>query len=172
MRKIIIIGTFHTGLTPNKELKEVLEEIKPDQLLVEITEREIKNDNLRKYLPEMVFAYRWAKKKKIAVSGFDSSINVLSKGMTEKDNKSIIKKQKKLMRGYTWKDFNKEKYLKLLEGSEEDLIDWKKEQRREKKMLQNIKKAMHSNGIIVIVTGCGHLKFFKKHIKRAVFPFR
>ena len=172
MRKIIIIGTLHLGLTPNKELREVLDEIKPDQLLVEINERDIKNNNFKKYIPEMVFAYRRAKKKKISVSGFDSSINVLSQGMTEKDKKRIIQKQKRLAKGHNWKDLNKEKYLKLLRGSEEGLIDWKKEQKREEKMLQNIKKAMQPNGKIVIVTGCGHLSFFEKSIKDAVFPFR
>ena len=41
MRKIIIIGTLHVGLTPDNELKEVLEEYNPDQILVEIDEKDL-----------------------------------------------------------------------------------------------------------------------------------
>ena len=44
-RKIIVIGTLHAGITPNNELKAVIESFKPDQLLVEIANDDItKND--------------------------------------------------------------------------------------------------------------------------------
>ncbi len=173
MKKIIILGTLHAGLTPEDELKEVLEEYNPHQLLIEIAEEDIKNGKFDSYPPEMVFAYNWAKKNKVKVNGFDSKIDVLRKGMTEEDNQKLIEKQKKLMNIFTWKDMNKTENLKKLDAdSAKNLIDQKKEEKREFEMLKNIKNSMIENGKILIITGCGHLDFFEKYISNAIFPFR
>jgi hypothetical protein len=51
-------------------------------------------------------------------------------------------------------------------------IDWKKWKEREIEMLKNVKKRISLRGKTIIVTGCGHLSFFEKHIKNATFPFR
>lgn len=173
MRKIIVIGTLHAGLTPENELKEILVKYHPEQLLVEIAQTDIKNGKFDAYPPEMIFAYHWAKKKKIKVSGFDSKIDSLRKGMTEEDNMGVIEEQKKLMENLTWKDMNRAKHLKKLDtASAQNLVDLDKEEKREFEMLINIKKAMIDQGTTIIVTGCGHLDFFKKHMKSAIFPLR
>src|SRR3990167_8018180 len=95
MRNIIIIGTVHSGFTPNKELEEVLEKYSPDQLFVEVAEEYVAKNKLRKYQPEMIFALRWAKKNKIKVNGFDVAENTLKKGVTKKEIKNLIKEQGK-----------------------------------------------------------------------------
>lgn len=61
MRKIIIIGTLHAGLTPNQELKEFLEYTKPTQVLVEILEEDLHQKKLDSYPSEMVYTLKWAK---------------------------------------------------------------------------------------------------------------
>ena len=173
MRKIIIIGTLHAGLTPENELKEVLEKYNPNQLLIEIAEEDIKNREFYSYPLEMVFAYDWANKNKVKVNGFDLKIDVLRKGMKEEDNQKVIEEQKKLMNNFSWKDMNKAENLKKLDtDSAKNLVDSKKEEKREFEMLKNIKNSMIDNGKILIITGCGHLDFFEKHIINAVFPFR
>ena len=173
MKKVIIIGTVHAGSTPNKELKKVLEKYKPDKILVEIAQTDIRNKKIKSYPSEMQFTYNWAKKVKIKVNGFDSEINVFAKGKTEKDNQKAIKEQEKILRKFTWQDMNKEKNLKLLDiPSAMTLVDKKKAKKREIEMLKNVKKEILPKGKTVIVTGAGHLSFFKKHIKNAIFPFR
>ncbi len=175
MRKIIIIGTLHAGLTPENELKEVLEKYSPDQLLVEIVEEDVKKEKFDSYPPEMIFVYKWAKKNKIKVNGFDSKIDVFSKGMAEEDNEKVIQEQKILMNNLNlkWKDMNKAENLKKLDtDSAKKLVDPEKEAKRESEMLKNIKKSMIRGGTIVIITGCGHLEFLERHIKDAIFPFR
>jgi hypothetical protein len=173
MGKIIIVGTLHAGLTLENELEEVLERYNPDQLLVEIAQVDIENGKLDSYPPEMVFAYNWAKKNKAKVNGFDSKIDVFRKGITEENNQKVIKEQKKLMKNLTWRDMNKSENLKKLDtASAIELIDPEKEEKREFEMLRNIQNLMLGMGTILIVTGCGHLDFFEKHIKNAIFPFR
>ena len=173
MRKIIIIGTLHAGLTPENELQEVIEKFNPDQLLVEIAEEDIKNGKIDSYSPEMIFAYNWAKKCGIKVNGFDSKINVLKEGMTEKDNQLVIEEQKRIIKNFNWKDMNKLTNLRKLDtDSAKELTDPKKEAKRESELLENIKNAMISDGSIMIITGSGHLGFLGKHIKDAFFPFR
>ena len=176
MRKIIIVGTLHAGLTPEDELKEVLEKFNPDQVLVEIIQKDIDNKKFDSYPSEMIFAYKWANNKGIKVRGFDYKINVLKEKMTEEDNKKVIEEQKELIKKtgkFDWKDMNKEENLKLLKiESAERLVDPKKEKKREIEMLENINKVMISKGVVVIITGVGHLGFFRKNIKDALFPFR
>ena len=128
---------------------------------------------LDSYSPEMVFAYTWAKKKKVKVSGFDSKMRILKTGMTKEDNQKVVDDQKMLMKNYSWKDMNQMKYLRRLNtNSAQNLSDSKKEEKREFEMLRNINTLMINEGKILIITGCGHLDFFEKQILSALFPFR
>ena len=173
-REIIVIGTVHEGWTPNKELKDVLEKIKPTQILVEITQEDINNDKFENYPPEMVFAHKWAERKKVKVNGFDSSINILKADATTTDEKKVIKAFEYLLkkRKFTWKDMNKENLQKIFCETNNLLIDDAKDKQRQREMLKNIIHTIMKSGKIVIITGAGHLNFFEKHLKNAVFPFR
>jgi hypothetical protein len=173
MPKIIIVGTLHGGITPNNELKEVLEELNPDQLLVEMKNKGLIDNKTEEYPSEMIFVYNWAKENNIKVFGFDSDIDTFREGVTQEDNQAIIEKQDRAMGNLSWKDFNIEENNKLLdvEGIE-NLINPEKEKMREMEMLKNIQNNIIKNGTVVIITGAGHLNFFEKNIKDAVFPFR
>ena len=142
MRTIIIVGTLHEGLTPTDELQEILEDIDPDQLLVEIAKEDLQNEILGKYPEEMVYAYKWAKKNNVQVNGFDSSINILKRGTTKEDEERVVKGVKKLLKGYTWKDMNKGECQKMIGQLIVGLIDPLKRKKRQQEMLQNIKKSM------------------------------
>ncbi|MDO8513036.1 MAG: hypothetical protein Q7S37_00845 [bacterium] len=171
MTKIIIVGTLHAGITPNSELEEVIESYKPDQILVEIKNEDIIKDNVDSYPPEMIFAYQWAKKNGIKVAGFDSDIDVFKEGITDADNQRLIEQQKKLIKT-SWKEFNKKENEKLLDIEGIDIVDHQKERERELDMLRNINKIIINSGVVLIITGCGHLNFFEDNIDRAIFPFR
>lgn len=172
-KKIIVIGTLHAGLTSHAELKEILEEYKPNQLLVEISQNDIKQGKINSYPSEMVFAYNWAKKNKIRVDGFDSKINTFRAGVTKEDNNKAIKEQKEIMKHYSWKEMNQSiNNQKLKTKTTKNLDDSEKLKKLNFEMLNNIKKLMIKEGIIVILTGCGHLDFFEQHLKNAIFPFR
>ena len=173
MKNIIFIGTLHAGLTPFGELQETLEYYKPEQLLVEISQSDIENNNLKTCPDEMRFALLWAIKNSIPVFGFDVSFSVLVKGKTEKDNLLVIKEQKKVMERYSWKEANTSRVSKDLNIPQlRVLVDQKKESEREQKMLENIRNVMFSNKRIVVLTGVGHLHFFEQYFPDALFPFR
>ena len=173
MKEIIIIGTIHAGFTPKNELKEIIQKYNPNQILVEIAEEDIKNKKLKSYPPEMIFTYNWAKQNQIKVNGFDSKINVMKKGVTKKEKQRIMEEGKRLMKSFTWKDMNKPRNLKKINiKSIEKFVDSKKEKERQVKMLRNIRKLIVNEGRVIIITGCGHLDFFKKNIKGAFFPLR
>lgn len=172
-RKIIVIGTLHAGITPNNELKEIIESFEPNQLLIEIANDDIVKNDINSYPPEMIFAFEWAKNNNVKVAGFDSKINVFREGVMPKDNQAIIEKQKKLIKNLSWKDFNKIENEKLLDiDGLDELIDQDKEKVRESEMLKNIETNIAESGTIVIITGTAHLNFFEQNIKDAIFPFR
>lgn len=172
MKRIIVIGTLHAGLTPNLELEQVLEKYKPNQLLVEIDQEDIDAGNISLYPPEMIFAYSWAISKSIKVYGFDCKMNIFSEEKNQTDNQVVIMDQKRVMGKLTWKDMNKKDNLKILNVPLEDgLIDQNKEKEREIKMLENI-RSLNLNGTVVVLTGCKHLKLFEENLNEAIFPFR
>ena len=172
MRTIIIIGTLHEGLTPVDELQEILEDIHPDQLLVEITKEDLQDERFGKYPKEMVYAHKWAKKNNIQVNGFDSPIDVMKHNITKEDEKHAVSEIYKLLKDHTWKDMNKKEYQDIESRLIEELVDPLKHKKRQQEMLQNIKRSMLSQGKILILTGAGHLEFFEEHLPEATFPFR
>ena len=173
MRKIYVIGTVHNMLPgKKKELKSLLEDIDPDQILVEIVNKDLRNNRIRKYPKEMIFAYIWAIKNGKKVNGSDVPINIIRKGFSQKELKIVEKSLTKIASKYTWKELNKSKYIRKLEIFDDKIIDKKKHRLRQKKMLENIQKNMIKDGTILILTGSGHLKFFEKKLKEAIFPFR
>ena len=162
-RQLIIIGTLHAGLAPHAELQSVLEQYRPDQLLVEIAQEDLTNKSFSTYPDEMVFAQEWAIKNKVPVHGFDAKISVLAEGKTEKDNQKAIQEAKQLMKSYTWKDMNvSEIQAKLETKRAKSLIDPIKNLKREQTMLKNIEDALIGVGTVVVVTGTGHLDFLKR----------
>jgi hypothetical protein len=173
MTKIIIIGTLHAGLTPNRELGNVLKNLNPDLLLVEIANDDLIKNNLAGYPEEIIFACKWAKENGIKISGFDSKINIFKNEVLPDDNAELLEEQKKLLGKFSWKDCNKKENEKLLDTKKEEMIiDKKKWKKRENEMLKNIEKNIPNNGTIVIITGVGHLDFFEKKMKNAIFPLR
>ena len=78
------------------------------------------------------------------------------------------------MKNYTWKDMNKKENLRVIQNviqSGKKLVDPIKEVKSEKEMERNVKKVIVKRGSVVILTGCGHLKFFRKIFRSAEFPF-
>jgi len=177
MRKIYIVGTLHNMLPKHEEeLKSLLEDIYPDQLLVEIVNKDLKTKNIRKYPKEMSFAYRWAIKHKKKTHGFDTPLDVVKKSVTKKELKKAEEEILSIIdeRGLTWKDFNKSEYehIKEIDILENKIIDRPKDKLRQRQMLKNIQKMLIDDGAILILTGAGHLSFFEKNIKEAIFPLR
>ena len=119
---------------------------------------------------EIPKTYRNKIKNNVKVNGFDSKINIFREGVTDNDNQKLIEEQEKLIKNYSWRDFNKIEKEKLLDIG--DITDPAKEKEREDEMLNNINEAIDDNGTILVITGCGHLNSFEKNIKNAIFPFR
>ena len=174
MRKIYIIGTVHNIIPKyQEELKSVLENINPNQILVEIVQKDLEKRNFKKYPKEMVYAYRWGIRNKKKVNGFDGPINIV-KSIIKKNLKEIEKQVFKIINKHNWKDWNKSKYDKDTEISKvmNKIIDQHKHKLRQKRMLNNILKMMVKDGKILILTGSYHLRFFEKNLKEAIFPLR
>lgn len=178
--RIIIIGTIHLHWTPKDELWQVLDDINPDQVLVELSHEEMherpRNDSIR---DEMFAAFDWAVEHNKLVNYFDSEDSPLKEGVTGKEPEFLEHelKSKDLLKNYSWKDLNKPEPWQISEVKEledritEQYFDVEKSQLREQKMLQEI-HAKLVNGTNVIVTGAGHLSFFEKELPEAELPFR
>lgn len=177
-RTIYVIGTIHGEETPDDELREILETMRPDQIFVELPDESTDVVEAGSIYPsEMVFVYEWAQAHNVAVVRFDVESDFQyfkdGKGTDSPEYKTYIRHQEEILSAYSWKDFNKPEYDKKLNHPVEDeLFDSKQSQRREEKMLANIRSAMIEEGVIAIFTGTGHLDFFEKHFVDAHFPFR
>ncbi len=180
MKKIIIIGTIHGGSTPKEELEEVLNNINPDQVLVELSYEELNNRPRENSIrDEMFAAYDWAVRNKKKTDCFDIESNTLKKGVTGKELEflKLEMKVKELLKGYSWKDLNKEEPWEIPEVAEleneiiEKYFNAEKQKEREYKILE-IARGKLIDGVNVIVTGAGHLSFFKKEMPEAIFPLR
>ena len=173
MRNIYVIGTVHNMLPKHKEeLNSILEDINPDQILIEILKKDLKSRKIRKYPKEMVYAYRWGIRHKKKVNGFDSPIEIEKKSVTKRELKEFDRIMLKIIGKYNWKKLNKPKYDKIGDKAINQVIDRKKLGLRQKQMLENIRKMMAKDGIILILTGAYHLRFFEKKIRGAVFTLR
>ena len=170
MRKIFIIGTLHLGLTPNEELEKYIARINPDQIFVEITREDIDDKKLKDYPPEMVFVHGWAIKNGLKLNGFDSNVDMIKEEINEEDKERLFKEQEEIIKEYNWKDLNKLKNQEIIDLTDEKFVDINKLNKRQSEMLDNINKSMIKEGNILIITGCGHLEFFRKNLKSALFP--
>lgn len=178
MRNIYIIGTLH-GFTPIEDLSDILEKLNFTQILIELPEdapeKFKENNDIR---DEMMWTYQWAKKKGVKVGLFDEYQPLFKKGMSVEspEYKEYVEKEREFLKKYTWQDFNKVEFLEKLnlhtEEIEEKLFDRMKSRKREKKMLENIKRLMSAEGNVVIITGVSHLDFFKKNLENATIPLR
>ena len=171
-KTVIIIGTLHLNSTPHRELEEALKSLKPTQLLVEITQKDLRTGSIASFPDEMVFAAQWAQKDNIPVAGFDSLIRVKKEGVRKEDERRVIEKEANLLQRYSWKDMNRERTYKKLESVGKLIIDQQKWDLREKEMLKNITSVIAPTGTVVVLTGVGHLSFFEKVFPDALFPFR
>lgn len=171
MDNLIFIGTLHQGYTPKTELEKMLVLHKPQKLFVEIVDADIMSNNLKNYPPEMIVAYKWAKRHDIAVSGFDVDIDTLSAGITKSDLDKVDKEQSAIIDQYDWKDFNKLEFNELLNTKSWDsAIDRAKWDKREQIMYENIVDNLAEDATSVVVTGSGHIKYFREKFPKALFP--
>jgi pheromone shutdown protein TraB len=178
MKNMYVVGTLHQGCVPEEELVDVLESFKPDQLFLELPDEPlediVKSGDIR---DEMIYAYQWAKKNNILVHCFDSEINTFRDGITvdSPEFKKLLVEQTEILKNskITWKQHNKKQYDSLLDHPLIAVIsDPAKELQREKDMLQKIRKHSIQEGVILILTGAGHLSFFESELPEATFPFR
>jgi len=180
-KEIIIIGTLHGGFVPHDELEQILEELKPDQIFVELTQKEVDEiDSGKSFRDEMVAAFYWAQKRNIKVNRFDINSGGLKEGMTgkESDFLALCKKFGELLKNYSWKELNKKEPWQnsplgdLDREITEKYNDEVKAKQREEELLKNINQQIISEGKVVILTGTGHLDFFEEKIPQAKFLFR
>jgi pheromone shutdown protein TraB len=180
MNRIIIIGTFHLGLTPKNDLLKILEDIKPDQLLVEFPQEESARVHASQHSDEMDFAVTWAATKTIPVDYFDADVSILRNGISEEnpEYQQLVNEQVEEIKAFSWQTLNKKEPWQegRLASIERTLFrkffDPQKWTDREEQMLENIKKIKSTQGTVLILTGAGHLDFFERELSEAEFPFR
>jgi hypothetical protein len=172
---LIFIGTLHCGHTPEAELIKIIEGFDPSRLLVEISQSDIKNKDIEKYPDEMRAALTWGTNQHIEVRGFDSSIKTLKESTSEEDLKNLDEEQTKIISKHDWKDFNKAQFDKILETkSWQKIVDKTKDNERELEMHKNIIRLTRDSDsdVTVVITGSGHIPFFKSKFSIAEFPLR
>jgi hypothetical protein len=170
---LVFIGTLHCGLTPEDELIELIGSFHPSRLLIEITQQDLESSNTMKYPPEMQAALAWAKSKHIEVHGIDSSIKTLKEGILDKDLKKLDDEQTAITSKHGWKVFNNPEFFKVLETKTwQKIVDTAKDEERNIEMYQNICHFVNESDpeVTVIVTGSGHIPFFRDKFPTAQFP--
>ena len=72
MQRFFIIGTAHLD-NPDlfQALESALDDVRPDQLILEIADDAVRRGDLAHQKPEMVCAYRWAERRGTAVRGHE-----------------------------------------------------------------------------------------------------
>jgi len=170
MVEIIFIGTLHCGFTSENELGKILKSHAPSLILVELKQKDLYSKHIRQYPAEMIYTVNFAKENNIPVQGFDSDIDISAKNSTAEDEKRVIQEQSKIINQSKWKEFNKEKQNKKLMNLSQKIIDQKKWNKREQEMKKNILKALPKEGKVLLITGTGHIPFFKKQFPEAKFP--
>jgi len=181
MRNIKIVGTLHGGITSKEELEEILKDSNPDQILVELSNKEVRNiPESNSIRDEMIYIYQWAKNAGIKIGNFDVEVNVLEDGINGKENDFIQLNNKfdEALKSISWKELNKEKYwigsdIAILDKKIRDrYLSKKRCEEREDKMLASINRQMIESGTILIFMGIGHLSYFEKSLPSATFLLR
>jgi pheromone shutdown protein TraB len=173
VRTIYVIGTAHTMMPQREmELKLLLQVVDPDEVFVQIDDEDMKYGNLHLSPKEMVFAHKWAAQRNKKVVCFDKRMDVGSFFLNDEKKKEVRDEMAHLIAGTNWKEFNRinsdvyKKFdrLKLL------LVDENKERERHYAMLANIERELIGKGKILVLVGIGHLPFFERNLKDALFP--
>lgn len=176
MRHIFILGTIHDGHTPPTELITALEQLQPDQVMLEIP-RGTDADAVRHtddWRDEMRAAYRWAREQDIPTIFFDENMPLFRDGYSVEHPAyaEFIKKAEAEIAKHSWKELNKPEYDSLFGEEYFTIFDKEKDSAREHTLLANITEQLPEQGNVVIVTGTGHLAFFEKNLPDATFPLR
>lgn len=91
--------------------------------------------------------------------------------ISEEALKSLRKEQAAIIKKYNWKDFNKSELRNILRTkSWSKVIDKAKYEKREEEMYQNISNQIKNSKTSVVITGSGHIPFFKNKFPEALFP--
>ena len=160
--KTIFFGTLHGGHTPHKDLEEILSDIKPDQIFVELTKDEVENmDDGKSIRDEMIFIWKWAEKNNIIVDHFDINSGGLKEGVTGKELgfKKLVDQMSVELEKYSWKELNKKEpwqtspLLDIQNEIEDKFYDQEKFHNRDMAMLSNINNKIISDGVVVVFTG-------------------
>ncbi len=179
-KNLIIIGTLHCKSTPHQELVEVLENIAPDKLLVELAPEELGAERRKTSIrDEMLAAYDWAIHTGVAVEVFDSENDILRDGITGQEPafQEYSEVSKRILRSYSWKELNQAdpwnapELQALDKAMDLQYIDPVKSARRDTMLLNEIKNKIIAGKNVVLV-GAGHLDLLQKHLPDAEFPFR
>ena len=170
MDQLFFLGTIHENITPPEELIEMIDELQPDTLLVEITQEAIESQVVSMYPPEMQAALEWAGKKNVPVYGFDEDIDIHLSEIDEEQMQTDLEKQKQYFRNVGWKEANKAQHRNNGKSFFETYCDMNLFRKRQDKMAKNIKK--YSSGKTVVITGAAHIEFFSKEFPQAKFPLR
>jgi hypothetical protein len=173
MRNIFLLGTVPC-MMPEKafELNLLLKVMNPDQIFVEVTDNDLMNTE--GYMnDEMLFIVEWAKQngKKIVGHCFATDCTLL---LEENRKKTLTEEFSHLIAGNNWKAFNKidtEVYNRFYNLCAM-MIDMKKVEDKQMKMLGIIENKMVNHGKILVVTEALNLKFFEENLKNAVIPLR
>ncbi|MFT4283164.1 MAG: hypothetical protein ACMXX6_01940 [Candidatus Woesearchaeota archaeon] len=168
MKDLFFIGTLHLGLTNLEELIGFIKDFDPELILVEIVNDDIKSNNLVSYPVEMVYVLKYCNLRNIKVKGFDISIDVLNKDLSNDEVKAITRRQVDFIKDYSWIDFNKPSFIEKLNSLSGNLFDKSNWDFRQEKMKSNIKNLSNSKRCVV-VCGASHIPFFKKEFEKAKF---
>lgn len=179
MKKVIILGTIHLGFTPKDELIKEIEKYKPDQLLIELTEKEVKEGQENSIRDEMFYVHEFASSSAIPYVLFDTDEDTLKDGITgtEPDFLLMEEKVKQVLVGSDWKELNEahpwlQKDIKEIEDRiVTTYFDTNRMKMREIKIAQNIRENL-IEGTNVVITGCGHITHLLQDLPGSVAPLR
>ena len=175
MRSIRVIGCSHNGEDcVLAALGDLLDDLSPTQLILEIPDNAAETGALRWQSPEMVWAYNWAQQRGLPIRGYEPvpHMSILRAELSPDRIAELVEEVRRLGREIGPQraiDFYSRGYaprtpteLRLKELDAE-LIDPVRAKGRTQAIIENIKVMAQQAGTVVIVCGSNHTP----HIARA-----
>jgi hypothetical protein len=176
MRQFKVIGCSHSAEDGVLlALEGLLENLSPNQLILEIPDDADQADSLKWQSPEMVWAYHWAQRNGVPVRGYEPRppMSILRAELGPDRIGELVEEIRRLGREVSPSRavelYSKgsapqtptEERLKVLD---EQLIDPRRAAARTQAIVENIELLAQENGVIVILCGSNHTP----HIARAL----
>lgn len=168
MQRFFIIGTAHLDNPDlSRALECALDDVRPDQLILEMPDDVVATGEVERQKPDMLVAFRWAKRHGVPVRGHEPSApSILRSDLTPERMGSLVQEMDALILGLTVRKtidiFCRRGALETaaeerLSAIINELIDPEKALTRTRAIIVAIRQVAAPDGAVMIICGGAHV---------------